>query len=208
MFFSADTGSANDGSPLSGLRTSLQAAMLVLAACGNFPPAYAVGGMSAEQEAGALFGLEYAAQAPGRPILPGRLSCTEQASGPLMLDGQAQEAWAVGLARCQGRSLVLLKRVLGEAGGQMKWRIEDALLLPPLEPRRDGGSMDGLQVAIPGECALAGRKDTSLVALVRWGKRKRIDWRHGVKQVWTFDTASARIVRLPTRHAVCVRLEH
>ncbi|HEY8609155.1 MAG TPA: hypothetical protein VIM12_18715 [Noviherbaspirillum sp.] len=151
-----------------------------------------------EQQAAALFGLEYAAVAPGAAILPGRSSCTEAGESMLLVEGAEQSGWTAGAADCGGRRVALLKRRMGEQDGRVQWRIEDVLLLPPMAPERARPR----RLARPEECALADGADTSFLAVLR-ERRPGDDRPPVVEQLWTYDLARGRLLRQPASQLAC-----
>ncbi len=161
--------------------------------------------MSARDEARALIGIESTARLMGEKIAPDKLSCIDSGGGYLVIDDVPSDDWADGMAECQGRMVMTLARKVGVVDGREIWRIVDTLLLPPLErewdPRRPNALM--LVRAVEGVCGQSGRPGTSFTALIRWGKRKRIDWRTGVERAWTSDIVHGRIVPMSTRHIFC-----
>jgi hypothetical protein len=175
------------------------------------PSAFAAGrlSMTVEEEARALIGTEYASRALGEGISPGKLSCINEGGGRLHLDGVSYDDWSDGQAKCQGRAVVILKRAIGEANGRTTWRIVDTLLLPPTRLYRSSKRPNALMMvsSFEGICEASKRPDTSFVALVRWGKRDRIDWRTGVERAWTFDVERGRIVPMSTRSIECEWVE-
>lgn len=182
----------------------ISAVIFVLAAptalAGGDPP------MRGMEEVRALVGIEYLEDAPSVRIAP-HLSCTTQGGGMLTIDGVTHDDWWQGFVDCQGRSVLTLERRLRSQEKSTTWRIVDAVLLPPngMDPgpkRKNALSMVGME-----SCDLEGRPNTVFHVAARFGKRKRIDWRTGVKQAWTFDLEAGRIVPLPTRGIVCERLE-
>lgn len=156
--------------------------------------------LTAEDEARALIGIKYDPRVLGEKLAPGKLSCTDEGGGRLHLDGVSYDDWTEGLAKCQGRMIILLEH----AG-----RIVDTLLLPPLQLYRSPKRPNALMTISSGEgiCGASARPDTSFVALVRWGRRDRIDWRTGVERAWTFDVERGRIVPMPTRSIECEWVE-
>lgn len=161
--------------------------------------------MSPNEVAGALIGVESTTRLMGEKVGPDTLSCVDRGGGYMALDNQMLNDWSDAVLVCQGRLIVTLERKVGEANGLEKWRIVDTLLLPPLQdewnPRRPNALM--YIHSSEGVCGLTSRPGTSYFTLVRWGKRKRIDWRTGVERAWTFDIAQGRIVPLSTRHIYC-----
>jgi hypothetical protein len=57
----------------------------------------------------------------------------------------------------------------------------------------------------PGECELNGNNDTYFTALVRLGRREKVDWKTGVRAAWVPTPETGKIEELPIRHVVCWR---
>jgi len=158
--------------------------------------------MTAGEEARALIGVEYAPLLLDERIAD-HLSCTNEGGGSL-----DDENWSDGIANCQGRKVIVLKRFV-KKDQHATWRIVDILLLPPVEDewRPNLGNELHLIEAWAGHCDVNGRsKIPPYVALVRWGKRNKrdeINWRTGVEKAWTFDTKRGRIVPLSTKGFIC-----
>ncbi|MCM5681748.1 hypothetical protein M8A51_19650 [Schlegelella sp. S2-27] len=159
-----------------------------------------------EQEARSLIGVEFTARVMGAAIAP-HLTCTNEGGGGIEIKGVSPEGWSYGRAVCQGRSVAVLKRAVGQEGQHIKWRIVDAVLLPRFELDPDPKRPNAPRLLSAGECELDGRTDTSFIALVRWGKHERVDWRTGVEQAWGYDPQQERIVSLSTKRIVCWRPE-
>ena len=158
-----------------------------------------------QQVARALIGIEYSVM-PGEPITPGS-DCINEGGGFIQLANGEHGHWSEGIASCGGRVVLLLdKRVPGE-GPHVRWKIVDALVLPPANLDVNPDEPNEARISGAGICELRGRTDTSFVTIVRWGKRERIDWRTGVEKAWTFDIKRGRIVPLSTRHIVCYAYE-
>lgn len=162
--------------------------------------------MTVEEEARALIGKEYTFRMQGQRISP-ELSCTSEGGGLLFINGVFDDEWASGAVKCQGRAVEVLKRAVGEADGDTTWRIIDTLVLPPYKESPNPKRPNALRLAAAGPCELDGRTDTFFIALVRMGKRDRIDWRTGVEKAWTYDIERGRIVPLSTKRIVCYRPE-
>jgi hypothetical protein len=161
--------------------------------------------MTASQEARALIGVEYFLSSIGKPIAPGKISCTEVGWGSLSDSGAPEDEWSQGQVRCRGRTVITLLHKVGKKDSQDLWRIVDALLLPPIEafwnPKRPNAL--SFSDAVEGVCELRGRPHIPFIVLIRWGKRKHIDWRTGVERAWTFDLKRGRIVPLSTKGFTC-----
>lgn len=164
--------------------------------------------MTLEQEARWLIGREYTVSFQGDQIIPGESNCTYQYGRRLHLDGIEQKGWSIAQVRCQGRTVIMLERLLGRADApDLTWRIIDTQVLPRYamywNPRRP----NALHMFQNSECTLNGKSDTDFIVMVRMGKHDKIDGRTGVERAWTFDTEQGRIVPLSTRHIVCYRPE-
>jgi hypothetical protein len=175
------------------------------AIAGHSTGAQAAQAMTASEEAHALIGIEYVLPAFGAPIAPDKLSCTDEGGG-FLADGAAPDKeWMQGRAICQGRTVMMLQRRVGEVNGQDIWRIVDTLLLPPIalswNPKHPNALL--FSYSFEGACELHGRPNISFIVLTRWGKRKHIDWRTGVERAWTFDLKRGRIVPLSTKGFTC-----
>lgn len=162
---------------------------------------------SAKDEARVLIGIEYTPRIHGERISPAQLTCTDEGGGLLNARDLPAETWSYGLARCQGRMVVMLQRKIGEVDGYVTWHIVDTLLLPPvhLEPQPD--RPNALRLFEAGDCEIDGKTDPFFIALVRWGDHEQIDWRTGVEQAWTFDIDQSKIVTLSTKRIICYRPE-
>lgn len=161
-----------------------------------------VSSLPVAQEAQALIGIEFTAKAMGSPIDPG-LSCTNEGGSTIEVNGVTVEGWGYGRAVCKGRSVAMLKRIVGREGADIRWRIVDAVLLPRFEWNVDPKRPHAPRLFKVGDCELDGRTDTFFIALVRWGKHDRIDWRTGVEKAWGFDSQKERIVPLSPKRIVC-----
>lgn len=151
-----------------------------------------------EQEAAALFGLEYEPVAAGSPILPGELSCTEDEAAPLLRHGAPLPEWQAGAATCGGRRVELLKRRIADGDGGPRWRIEDVLLLPAFTPA------SGRRLARPGECALPASPGSAFIAVLRPRASGRPPT---VEQLWTYDLEHGRMRQQPASRLACVTRE-
>lgn len=159
-----------------------------------------------EQQVRALVGLEFTARAVGGTIASG-VDCTDEGGGGVETDGIRAEGWSYGRVVCQGRSIAILKRAIGQEGQRIRWHIVDAVLLPHFELNPDPKRPNAPRLLSAGECELDGRTDTSFIALARWGKHDRIDWRTGVEKAWGYDPQKQRIVLLSPERIVCWRPE-
>ncbi|MCM5681747.1 hypothetical protein M8A51_19645 [Schlegelella sp. S2-27] len=158
------------------------------------------------QEAQALIGIEFTAKAMGNPIDPG-LSCTSKGGSTIEINGVTVEGWGYGRAVCQGRTVAMLKRIVGQEGADIRWRVVDAVLLPRFAWGFDPKRPHAPRLFKVGDCELDGRTDIFFIALVRWDKRDRIDWRTGVEKAWGFDPQKERIISLSPKRIVCHRPE-
>lgn len=164
--------------------------------------------MTAEQEARALIGLVHGPTWMQGPIVD-HLSCIDYGAGTLILRGREHVGWERSLAQCQGRFVMLLEQFLGgKTTAERRWRIVDAYLLPEVvgiqfEPDKP----EGPYLYTPDECSLDGRWDSKFHAVVRLGKRKRMNWRTGVLGAWGYDMKRQRIVPLDTKRVVCHKPE-
>jgi len=160
--------------------------------------------MTVAEEARALIGIEYTPRLTGDQITD-RLTCTDEGGGLLDNDGM----WSHGLAKCQGRWIVILLHAVGKVDVHTTWHITDTLLLPPVEVLWSSERSNALYLssAEEGACEVRGRPNTYFIALTRWGKRDRIDWRTGVERAWTFDIKHGHIVPLSTKGIVCESIE-
>ncbi|MCM5677925.1 hypothetical protein M8A51_00070 [Schlegelella sp. S2-27] len=164
---------------------------------------------SALEEAQRLVGLEYrlGPGAAAGQIIAQRPSCSNVGGSVVWNDGRPMDEWSFGEFICNGRSIALLKRQVGEASNGPTWRIVDALPLPSYEQHGEPKRPNALRLYFNGECELDGKTDTLFFALVRFGKRDRIDWRTGVERAWGFNLTAERIVPLSTKRIVCYRPE-
>lgn len=163
--------------------------------------------VAVEEEAKALIGLEHEALGDHQ-LLAEHLSCRYVGSGTITLNQHPQGEWSDSLADCQGRFVMTLdKLVQSGTGERRRWRIVDAVLLPPALISKDADRPEGpyLYNASFDDCTLDGRYGTSFYALVRHGKRDRMTWRSGVAGAWGFDLRQGRIVALSLRRVVCQR---
>jgi hypothetical protein len=163
---------------------------------------------TAAEEAGALIGMEYVIPMAGERIAPDRFSCISEGGGMLLSNGMPRNDWATSTVTCQERPVILLERFVNRLSpSETTWHIVDTLVLPRYERDPDPSRPNALRLFQTGDCELDGKIDTSFIALVRWGKREKIDWRTGVERAWTFDIERGRIVPLSTKRIVCYRPE-
>jgi hypothetical protein len=157
-----------------------------------------------EAEARALIGLEYKGTFIGERFTDDS-SCTDGGGGSPVSNGKVTHEWAFGEAWCQGRVVIFLQRRIGREEKQPIWRIVDAVLLPPFQRGSTQRIHDQVAMYLVGDCRLDGSIDDFFVALARFGDRKRVDWRTGVKHAWAFDLEHARIVSVSMKRVVCER---
>jgi hypothetical protein len=168
--------------------------------------------VSAEQEAQALKGLEFAPMRMEARLFD-HLSCTLQGSGSVVVRRRVHEEWGNDMALCQGRYVMLLTQLhKGATHKENRWRVVDAAVLPEVvvissDPREAARPPEGLYLYTPDECTLDGTWGTSFYAVVRLGKRKRMDWRTGVEGAWGYDLKRQRIVPISTKRVVCNKPE-
>jgi hypothetical protein len=164
--------------------------------------------ITSAEEARAMIGMEYTASMPGERIAPDRFSCINEGGAILLINGISQNDWSTSTTTCQGRPVITLERFVKRLGPrETTWRIVDTLVLPRYERDPDPRRPNALRLFQTGDCELDGKTDTYFIALVRWGKREKIDWRTGVERAWTFDIERERIVPLSTKRIVCYRPE-
>ncbi len=155
-----------------------------------------------------LIGYEHIVVAPAQPF-PGRPGCINQGGAVIYTKGVFSYDWGNGIVICDGRPILFLERYIdtNPADRVYRARIVDAVVLPRYELDADPRRPNARRLFETGDCELNGRTDTSFMAIVRWGKRERIDHRTGVEAAWGFDTERGRIVRLDTKRIVCWRPE-
>lgn len=172
--------------------------------------AHAAGsGMSAEDEAKALIGLEVEARYDNQ-LLVGHLSCRQVAEGTLFLRGKQLEDWSDRLVECQGRYVLMLQKSLtNREGGAPRYKVSDAVLLPPVLLLHDELHREGPYLYNSGtdSCALDGRYDTLLYAIAHEGKNSKMTWRSGIENAWTFDPLQGRIVAVSPKRVVCKKAD-
>lgn len=95
--------------------------------------------------------------------------------------------------RCNGKHLIMLASL--SAGGESQ--ILDARTLPRLSR--------GERLIYPGDCEVDGNSDTDFFAVVRFGRRERVDGKTGVRAAWVPDPETGKIQPLSTRRIVCWR---
>ena len=164
--------------------------------------------MTAEEEARAMVGRETGG-AYDQPIF-GDLSCVAEGRVPVVVRDKASKELEGSLATCRGEHVLLLERFIGDwKKGDLRWRIVDAVVLPPVLVLFDASRPEGPYLYQPsGEaCTLDGRYGTSVLAAVREGKAERITWRNGIEHAWTFDLKRGRIVPISPKRVVCLRAE-
>jgi hypothetical protein len=157
-----------------------------------------------QKEIEALRGLEYVSIMPGQKVAS-HLSCTEEGGSLLVLRGVLNREWSKSLLQCQGHWVITLNREIAavSAEGHVKSRIIDTLVLPPVQFDLDPDNLEALRYSGDSECEIKGLPNTTFIALVRFGNRKRVDWRNGVEKAWTFDIKQGRIVPVSTKRIVC-----
>jgi hypothetical protein len=138
----------------------------------------------------ALIGMEWVRQVSDFEIPPLPIPCNLVATVHLQ---QSKEPLPLGIEsfRCDGRALELITKM--DEGFRVT--VLDALLLPKLQA--------GERYMIAGDCEMDGRTDTDFVAIVRFGKRERVDWKTGVRAAWLPNVAKRRFEPLSTRNIVC-----
>ena len=94
---------------------------------------------------------------------------------------------------CNGRYLELF----GQFTLEGKIKVVDALVLPKFGP--------GELLMRSGDCELNGSIDTDFFAIVRLGRREKVDWRTGIRAAWYPNPDTLTIESLSTRHIVCWR---
>jgi hypothetical protein len=155
------------------------------------------------EEIKALHGLEYVNAMPEQQRVASHLSCIDEGGALIFENGVLHRDWAKGVIQCQGQWVVALQRKVGMVGRHIKWRIVDTLVLPPISFDPDRSNAEALELVAEDHCEVKGLPNTTFIALVRFGKRQRIDWRTGVEKAWTFDIKRGRIVPLSTKRVVC-----
>ncbi len=124
------------------------------------------------------------------PMLP---NCKHLTRFDLQRQQRPSRGQSAHVFRCNGEHLILLAS-LGAGGDN---QVLDARTLPRL--RR------GESLIYPGDCELDGNSDTDFFAIVRFGRRERVDGKTGVRAAWVPDPESGKIQPLATRRIVCWR---
>lgn len=165
--------------------------------------------MSAEDEAKALVGLEVEARYD-KQLLVDHLSCRQVAEGTLFVRGKRLDDWSDRLVECQGRYVLMLQKYIGHRdGGGPRYKVSDAVLLPPVLLIHDELRPEGPYLYNSGgdSCTLDGRYDTLLYAVAREGKNGKMTWRSGIEEAWTFDPVQGRIVSVSPKRVVCKKAD-
>ena len=168
-----------------------------------------------------MIGVEYTRiSGPGGRI-SSDLPCLIQGGGPIIKDGVDvfRESLGWAFANCQSRYTILLERKIDTIKADnntvlTKWRILDAVILPPTSYMDLDTSADPLHVYQDGDCLLDGKTGTALFATLRWGDRGEddydpvsgiewADWQTGIEQAWAFDLDALRIVPVSTKRVKC-----
>lgn len=164
--------------------------------------------LQAEAEVRALIGKESGANRLDERIAPNELSCTHQGGGSLVVNNEPSTEWGRSVARCQDRLVLLLERKLGGSGGQTRWLIVDALLLPAeLGEATPEDRRLSLTSGSAGECDWQDAAGRDYYAALHYGDRIEIDASTGVEYAWTFDIERGRIVPVSTGGFSCERVD-
>lgn len=146
-------------------------------------------------QARALVGIEFDPLLPG-DVVPGS-ECVSKGWQTVYINDRWIEGWALGSSICSERLVFTLEHRVDQDEREAKWRIVDSLLLPP--PAK------GARLFQQGDCELDGKTDRTLLAVVRLGRRERVDHRSGVIAAWSVDPAAGKIVPVSTKRVVCYR---
>jgi hypothetical protein len=166
-------------------------------------------GLPVEEEAKALVGVELIDPREELPVAE-HLSCRYVGGGSFFIGHKPAKEWASSVIRCQDRYVLTLDKSVGSTqSGKMRRRVVDALLLPPLWLFPDEEHPDGpfLYDSTAEDCTLDGRRGTTVMAVARHGKQKKMTWRNGLEAAWTFDVQQGRIVPLSPKRVVCTRAD-
>jgi hypothetical protein len=154
------------------------------------------------EEIKSLPGLEYLHVMQGQDVAS-HLSCTDEGGGFIVQGNVMLDDWSKGLIRCQGRWALTLQRKVGKVESHLKWRIVDAVALPLISFDPQPADAEVLRLVGEEHCEAKRLPNTTFMAVVRFGKRQRIDWRTGVEKAWTFDVKRGRIVPLSIKQIIC-----
>lgn len=159
--------------------------------------------LTVEQQAKALIGREYI----GDDIQTLQPSCTDVGGGALDPDTKALDGWFYGNLYCEDKPVLTLQKSLGRIGNTTRWRIVDAVVIPAYARDGSPGGQGTLQNT-GGPCTVDGKRDATLVALVREGRRpKRNGEREDVAYSWHADIEREKIVALSTKRVRCIHDE-
>lgn len=160
--------------------------------------------LSAEQEAKALVGLELG-DLHDNELLADHLSCRQVGGGPITQRRKTITGWFDRTAECRGRYVLMLERQVADG----RYRIVDSVALPTFLWDRDEQHPEGpyLYSSSVDDCALDGHHGTTLIAIVREGKSRKITGSQGIVGAWTYDTAGGRIVSLSPKRVVCMKAD-
>jgi hypothetical protein len=151
------------------------------------------------QIARAVIGAEYVS-APNRPNAPG---CTHR-GGSVISAQDVPTDFSYQLMSCGSQWVLALEQLVGRVDN--KWprlRILDATALPSFKSNATESQLHVRQIVNSGDCTLDGRRDRTMLVLVRWGKGDRITSRNGVITAWGFDLEAGKIILLDTSRIEC-----
>lgn len=157
-------------------------------------------------EARRLIGKEYPSTPSPERHFPDS-SCVAIGGGFLVERGVQRTEWAEGVFECSESIVITLERVVPGFREPMRTRIVDSAVLKGARTVQPNQALDTINFVTGEECSLDGTGGTNFYATVRWGKRKKADWRTGVLKAWGFDLRRGKIVPISPKRVTCERYE-
>lgn len=172
------------------MKTSMHSALACLlvglcGACSAAPP-------RTEFEQG-FIGREWTPETPVFDPYPFSDQCKRLESQDLQRNQKRLHGLRIDYFNCNGRGLYLFEQSIGDG----KVKVIDALHLPRFKP--------GERYMMTGDCEIDGNTDTDFIAIVRLGRREKVDWKTGIRAAWVPTPETGKIEELSTRNIVCWR---
>ncbi|RIX49830.1 MAG: hypothetical protein D3M94_02255 [Rhodocyclales bacterium GT-UBC] len=141
-----------------------------------------------------FIGRQWVSETPVFDPYPFSGQCKHLESQDLQRNQKRIHGFRIDYFNCNGRGLYLLEQSIGDG----KVKVVDALHLPRFKP--------GERYMMTGDCEINGNTDTDFIAVVRLGRREKVDWKTGIRAAWAPKPETGKIEELSTRDIVCWRM--
>jgi hypothetical protein len=145
-----------------------------------------------------VIGAEYIS-VPDRPDIPG---CSD-GGGSIISANHVPTDFSYQFMKCGPQRLLVLEELVGMMDNFPHLRIIDAIPLPPFKSDATESQLHVRQIVNAGDCTLDGRRDRTMLVLVKWGRGDRITARNGVITAWGFDLEAGKIIQFDTSRIEC-----